>query len=90
MYIKLILDWKFNRFDQNNNDNLEASETHHLIGEIVDLIGTKPKNLTSQLRGCMDETQNGSISAAEWLAYFTTNVCEGKIYTALVASYTTT
>ena len=78
-YINQILKWKFNRFDQNDNDNLEASETYHLVAEIVDLIGTKPKNLTSKLRGCMDETQNGSVSEAEWMTYFKTNVCEGKI-----------
>ena len=71
-----MLKWKFNHFDQNNNDNLEASETYHLVAEIVDLIGAKPKNLTLKLRGCME---NGSVSEAEWMTYFKTNVCEGKI-----------
>ena len=75
-YTDKMLKWKFNHFVQNDNDNLEVSETYHLVAEIVDLIGTKPKNLTSQLRGCME---NGSVSEAEWMTYFKTNICDGKI-----------
>ena len=77
--MEAILNWKFDFYDKNKNGDLQPAEIHSFHGQVLDLIGAKPRNFESQLQGCMDTSQDMHLSREEWISYFTTDVCEGKM-----------